>query len=411
MLSHEADTGPRPSKLSGPGCIGMRRAQNRRRRNPIPDREMVRRAAIDRIEDIARHLWAGDTVIERAGTSLRFGAKGARVVHLEGHRKGCYADWEAQHHGDVFDFWARVALGLGSAGEDFPRVLRSLAGFLRVTETAQVQVRKRARSAPASEACSLGEAKAKADAGSIAMMMAVAEPADTSPATAYLQSRGIVGSIAGAQDLRFLQANALNPNDVGKLYAGTGATPPRWLNVPALLCLARNAEGVVTGVQRILLSADGTTRARAAVRKPSTGRLSGAALHLPVRDVTAPGPVLLAEGPETALSLWTVTGYETRALLGGFGGSYAFPKDRTLLLCHDADPADSPAAKTRATFFESLSTEGHDVRSVAPPGSGPPGWDFNDVLQASTLGASAIRDAVDDALNSAGNFSRARNTQ
>lgn len=374
----------------------MKRSQAGRRRNPVPERELVRRAAIQRIEEIARHLWAGDTVIERAGASLRFGSKGARVIHLEGRLKGRYADWEACHHGDVFDFWARVELGLTDAGADFPRVLQTMAEFLGLTETACDARRSTQRDTPAPNF--LADAKAKADTNSIAMMISQSTLAETSPAIAYLRARGIIGTIANVADLRFLPANALEPKALGRLYAGTGATPPRWLNHPALLCLARNATGEVTGVQRILLSANGKARARTSVQKPSTGRLKGAVLHLPALPSCKTSPIMLAEGPETALSLWTVTGYETRAVLGGFGGSYAFPRDQTLLVCHDADPADSPAATAREAFREALRENGHDVRYVAPPGNGPPGWDFNDVLQASELGAPAIRDAVEAAL-------------
>ena len=368
-----------------------------RRRTPLPDREALREAATRRIEEIARHLWADDTIVERAGRSLRFGSNGARVVHLEGQLRGRYADWEACHHGDVFDFWARVELGLSDAGADFPRVLRSLAEFLGVADEARRPARttiQRRPPAPDPRA----DAKAKADAAAIAMMIRATTPAETSPAMAYLRARGIDASVSEATDLRFLPANALAPAAVSSLYAGTGATPPRWLNHPALLCLARDARGEVTGVQRILLGPDGQTRAEVAVPKPATGRLTGAALHLPALPSCGPGPILLAEGPETALSLWQATGYETRALLGGFGGTYALPTDRRILVCHDADAPDSPADRARDVFLQQLRGAGYDVELIAPPGDGHPGWDFNDVLQHPDLGARAIRSAVNRAI-------------
>lgn len=385
-----------------PGAEGerggpMTRRAPRRRRIPLPDREALREAATRRIEEIARHLWADDTIVERAGRSLRFGSNGARVVHLEGQLRGRYADWEACHHGDVFDLWARVELGLSDAGADFPRVLRSLAEFLGVADEARWPARTMIRRRPPAPN-PLNDAKAQADAEAIAMMIRATTPVETSPAMAYLRTRGIDASISEATDLRYLPANALAHAAVSPLYAGTGATPPRWLNHPALLCLARDARGEVTGVQRILLGPDGDTRAEVAVPKPATGRLTGAALHLAALRSCGPGPILLAEGPETALSLWQSTGYETRALLGGFGGTYALPNDRRILVCHDADPPGSPAARARHVFLRNLRGAGHGVELIAPPGNGHPGWDFNDVLQHPDLGARAIRNAVNRAI-------------
>ena len=99
---------------------------------PLPDRDAVRLEAAARLEEIAAHVWPDDVNVRRSGRSIRYGTKGARVIHVEGPMAGRYADWEAGHHGDVFDLWARAALGMTGAGADFPRVLRDLADFLGV---------------------------------------------------------------------------------------------------------------------------------------------------------------------------------------------------------------------------------------------------------------------------------------
>lgn len=367
-----------------------------------PDREVVRQAATARIAEIARHAWPRDTVIRRAGNTLRFGTRGARVVHLAGRLAGRYADWEAGHHGDVFDLWARAVLGLSGAAADFPAVLRDLAGFLGTTAgrpDAQFKTRPSSRNGPETGRHAITSAKQRADARAIARMRAAARPLRGSVAMGYLTARGL-GAIPETPDLAFLPGQAVKRRSLEGLFEAAGASPPPWIELPAILCLARNHAGEITGLQRILLDANGRTRAGVAVPKPSTGRLAGAALHLPAAGQDADeGPLLLAEGPETALSLRLATGHETRAALGGFSSDLPVgPPGRTLILCHDADPPGSPAETTRQAFLDALRATGHDARTATPPEPARPGWDFNDVLVTPGLGAAAIRTAVRAAL-------------
>ena len=60
----------------------------------------------------------------------------------------------------------------------------------------------------------------------------------------------------------------------------------------------------------------------------------------------APGPLLVAEGPETALTLWQATGYETWAVFGVSGWRTApLPTDRDVILAPDRDAPSSKAGK------------------------------------------------------------------
>ncbi|MEM1297974.1 MAG: toprim domain-containing protein [Pseudomonadota bacterium] len=369
---------------------------------PLPARETVRRAAIARLEEIAAHVWPDDVHMRRVGQSIRYGTKGARVIHVEGPMAGRYADWEAQHHGDVFDLWARAGLGMTGAGADFPGVLRDLAEFLGVrAETGERYSDKKPAPSKASGHGARDAARLAANTVAIRLMMEAARPVIGSIAIRYLARRGLE-SAGNATDLRFLPAGSVTRDELAALYAKAQTNPPAWLDLPALLCLARDATGCITGVQRILLTPDGTAKADTPVPKPATGKLAGTALHLNARPGEGSGegaPILVAEGPETALSLWQATGLETRAALGGFTADMPLTEpEGPVLLCHDADPPGSPAEEARAATIKALRTAGHDVRAVAPPGARHPGWDFNDVLRDDALGEEAVRRVVGAAM-------------
>ena len=50
---------------------------------PLPDRDAVRLEAAARLEEIAAHVWPDDVNVRRSGRSIRYGTKGARVIHVE----------------------------------------------------------------------------------------------------------------------------------------------------------------------------------------------------------------------------------------------------------------------------------------------------------------------------------------
>ena len=103
------------------------------------------------------------------------------------------------------------------------------------------------------------------------------------------------------------------------------------------------------------------------------------------------------EGPETALSVWLATGYETFIRLGGIG-KHQLPLDRTVVVCRDDDPPRSAADKGLSRALADWNQSGADLRMATP-------WaerrgdrsDFNDVLQAD--GEEAVRARIETALN------------
>jgi hypothetical protein len=66
----------------------------------------------------------------------------------------------------------------------------------------------------------------------------------------------------------------------------------------------------------------------------------GAVIRLPARSLNA--PLLLAEGPETGLSVWAATGAETWVALGSLS-RLELPAGRRMAACRDDDQRYSPA--------------------------------------------------------------------
>ena len=67
------------------------------------------------------------------------------------------------------------------------------------------------------------------------------------------------------------------------------------------------------------------------------------------------------EGPETGLSVWLATGYETFIRLGGIG-KHQLPLDRTVVVCRDDDPPQSAADKGLSRALADWNQSGADLR-------------------------------------------------
>ena len=104
--------------------------------------------------------------------------------------------------------------------------------------------------------------------------------------------------------------------------------------------------------------------------------------------VRLPGtqPLVLAEGVETALSIWQATGQETWACLGISNiASAPVPEKATVIVARDGDARESKADRQIWKTIQTLQADGIEV-SVAMP---PEGKDFNDLLQHQ--GGDAVR--------------------
>jgi hypothetical protein len=161
----------------------------------------------------------------------------------------------------------------------------------------------------------------------------------------------------------------------------------------ALVVRLTDGNGALQAVQQVFITADG----RKAPLKPpkrTNGMQIGCAVKLPG---AANGPLIMAEGPETALSVRQAAGgLEVWAVLG----TSNFAKvarahrgvliGREIMLAADGDAPDSPAARSLRKQVAALVAEGFNVR-IAPPWvvrvrrdgewHDLEGADHNDVLQ------------------------------
>jgi len=163
--------------------------------------------------------------------------------------------------------------------------------------------------------------------------------------------------------------------------------PNAWTGGGAVVFVATDDAGLVRAVQSVYQTLDGR-KADLAVKKRTNGTLSGAA----VRFADATGnraEIVLAEGPETALSVWLATGLETWACLGVSNIAKApVPAGARIIVARDADKPGSPADKNIQATLAKLVKRGFAVSVACPPTDA----DFNDVLVRG--GAGAVLDLI-----------------
>ncbi len=407
-----------------------RGAQAQRYRGPST--AAVREALLERAEDLFQTVF-GEPVHPNA-KEWQAREKAAQVMRMQGPKRGLWHDYSAGEGGDLLDLIAREFCGLSEAKSDFPRVMKEAARYVGIATDQPVdetllKARATERERKAAEA---EKQEAARRAALVKTLAGTTVPVEGTPAVAYLAGRGIA---------------ALPESEIGWLPPVPEA-PVRSPEFGALVVWARDAEGVITGGQRILLNPDGTKAARD-VRKPSFGAVGGSharfaarkdGMSLPLRGgaengkqlqstspanaaqpsalpglrpsdaLTAPqeppsvhdpatDPLVIAEGPESALSIWQATGYETWAVFGASNWkTVPLPLDRPVILAPDRDAPDSPAGRAfrkavghHLAAIEAAQQGGRLSIAVAPEPEGSK-HDLNDTLQRA--GSEAVRDAI-----------------
>lgn len=313
----------------------------------------------DRVLELGEALFGTPTT--RNARELRWGRKGSVRINLVGKTGPSFFNFEAGTGGSLIDAvvfanggtfaealeWARCWLGEG----DRP------APRLRRPKPIDVDHEVERRIADARR------------------MFAEAKSIKGTPGEIYL--RGVRGIDADTW-----------PDDLVRYHPRLG-----------VIFAATTAAGAINAVQRIELEADGTPRLDEAGHKikRTRGLLAGTAVrYLPVitvsDDLIADGPLLLAEGPETAASCWWATGFESWANLGSIAKAplASVPKSRLIVVCRDDDPAKAPSRKALRDAVKAWRAEGRTVVEATP-------WalsrgdksDFNDTLIAE--GRDAVR--------------------
>lgn len=339
------------------------------------DAEQVRAALNERAEDVFRLVWGEPE--RQSAAEWRVKGQTSRSMVMRGAKRGLWRDHKAGTGGSLLDLVAVEMLGLETARQDFPRVLDEAARFCGLSPDATIDAtilearREAQRARQAAEEADDAARRRRL----VAETRARCEPVAGSPAETYLRSRGISVMPPGwsycpaLTDLKVKNASH-----------------------PALVAWGQDDDGNVTGGQRILIDATGAP-AEVEVRKPGLGKIAGSPARL---GVGSEGPIVIAEGPETAAAIWQTTGLETWAVFGVSGfGSVTLPQGRDVILCPDADAPGSPAAEAFEKAARAMAARGHDVAIAHVPEREGSKRDLNDTLVRQ--GAEAVQRAIDTA--------------
>jgi putative DNA primase/helicase len=323
------------------------------------------------IADLAERLLGRPTV--RRKRELRWGSRGSFSVIISGARQGTCSDFETGWKGDPLavimreqhtDFIGAVKFGCDFVGITFDRQGKQEDPAARRVREAE-QARHRAER----------EAEHEADEGrriaNAQHLWNASGPIDGTVASEYLEiTRAIPRPATGW------------PDATVRYHSGTAS----------LILAGTDTLGEVSFVQRVRLTID--AQKGAGTSKLTDGVMAGAFVRLPG---PTDGPLLLAEGPETALSVWAATGYPTLASIGSIT-RHEPPVGRRIVLCRDDDRLQSQADRALKPAIASWHGAGIDAVIATP-------WkvrrldksDFNDVIQAG--GIEAVRARIAAALN------------
>lgn len=351
------------------------------RRDGQDELDALNAALVADLENVARALLGEPNRSHSNKVEWRWGNKGSRALQMRstgGAARGSWFDHSANEGGGVFRM---IKDALGCSWADAFRWARSRIG--RTDVPAAEDRPKGRKSDPVAIALEESEAEANR-AGKVRRAREFwrqRTPIAGTPAAAYLASRALQAPPGAWPDcIAFLPGR-----HHGLIVAGT------------------NDAGAIDVVQVVHLDPTG----RKATERPggipphwqwaakqSFGAPQGAPVRLPG---AADGPLLLAEGPETGLSVWSATGHETWVALGSLS-NIAPPAGRLLIVCRDDDRRFSPADRKLTATVKTWREVGHKVRVALPwPERREDGTDFNDLLQHD--GAAAVRTAIEDVAN------------
>ncbi len=305
-------------------------------------------------------------------------------MSMRGETRGCWIDHAGDARGDLLDLVAATRCGLTSAKSDFPKVLEEAARMTALAtgpEPWRGFAKPKPQDAP-QRARNGSDGNDEGNAWAAALVVALIDhirPADGTPAAVYLARRGIT-------DLPETGMGWLPP---------VPDVPVRERYRAALLIWGLNGTGWPMGGQRVLLTPKGFSprNPRDGVRKPTFGQVGGAPARFPARTGKKDGPLVVAEGPESALSVRQAAGHEAWAVfgVGNFRGA-PLPKGRTVILAPDRDARDSKAGRAfRRAVFRQRSRDVDLLIAEAPEPEGSK-RDLNDTLKRA--GNDAVRAAI-----------------
>jgi len=288
----------------------------------------IKRALADDALGVVQAL-LGAAPCERRSGEARWN-KRSFSLRISAPRRGSWRDYKSGEGGGLLDLISR------ETGCDFAGAMawaRSYLGGNYQDDPA----RRRKREAEDRAALKAEAAKAEA----LRKIVAGLVPIAGTPAETYLRRRGIVAET-------WPDAVAWSAAERACVFVGNDGG--------AIQRVMLDPEG------RPLLGDDGKKR------KLSLGSMAGGAVKFAGRE---DGPLVLAEGPETALAVWTATGLETWAALGVVSNKIDLgdvPLDRLVIVAADDDAEFTlaPSMKALGLAVSTWERSGRRVVSLWP---------------------------------------------
>lgn len=333
----------------------------------------------------------GEKPTFRSGSEIRFYPHQSLVVNIAGKRKGTYYSFaDSDNRGDMIDLYKSVR---GANSHDAFQAACAYLGAGGVDLSGDL--------APPKRDTAKDEAEAKAERDrkirTANWIWNSSSPTEgREEGLAYLKGRGITADIP-ASIMRFRR---LSGEDLMKMGAKAEQVPPH--PVVAIVLKATNARGETTAVQQILTCQG--KKITAIVPdfpnpKRTNGNLSGSAIKLGGEN---PERVILAEGPETSMSLFQATGTPTWVTLGTSNyTTLQLPKTvkETIVATDLEEYGVGLSSALRAAQFWTLA--GVPKSGIAIPRISSNHGDFNDMHQEQ--GDAPVKAAVDAAFYAAPN--------
>ncbi|MBA4118862.1 MAG: hypothetical protein C0514_08230 [Candidatus Puniceispirillum sp.] len=331
--------------------------------------------------------------------ALRFGNKGSIVVNTGGKTHGTWHSFEENKGGGVIQLVQHVRGGSFKEALSHMapfvtgRARQDLETFLEGASPTMTQNLSSKRESSLTQNQDVSQAQEKAlKHQEVKALVAASHPLEETVARSYLKGRQIQKE--APKSLRFLTPGTTFSYQ-GKIRTVKGGG--------ALLSCAMDEKGVVQAAQITYLDPSGA-RARSQdgkkFSKITYGSPKGAFVPLQKED----GPLYVAEGMETALSLREVGVKGTIVASLGITNMENLPiqKERDVVLVADWDGEDAPSQKMIERAKLTLTQKGMKVRTLWPSKSSEHKLDFNDLLM--NEGPEKVRQVI----NNQGAFSEAQ---
>ena len=337
-------------------------------------KDELKTALENNYEDLVSFLLPGETLTSNTDSKLTFGRtkgkEGSITVNLTGEFAGQWRDWNGDEHGDVFSLIAH-AKGL-STNSDFPKILEEARRFLGSGDSIPADFKPR----PRKDTSKKDDATARKKSRAAEKIYSEAIPITGTIGEQYLRkTRKIVGPIP---DTVLFHPRIKHWDGVKETFH------------PAIIIASNDRDdGTLVGIQRLYIDADTLTK----IDGKSLGRIGDGVATL--RD-DGQGPVVIAEGLETALS-FPADIPATVLMTMGIGNfeKQTPPAGRDVILISDGEGQGTNAWSSLDRTARKLTTAGHTVSIAKASQDDIEKIDLNDILQID--GLQAVRLVIESA--------------